>query len=84
MRNPVAIRKSLTFNLNGFRLLAKNSALAGGRGCRKGVFAEGAHALTVFGDRQVTIENGAIDVVSNDGTGGFAGVLPLATKGKGR
>ena len=75
VRNPVAIRKNLIFNLNGFRLLAKNSALAGGRGCRKGIFAEGAHALTVFGDQQVTIENGVIDVVSNDGTGGFTGAV---------
>lgn len=75
MRNPVAIRKALTLNLNGFRLLAKNSALAGGRGCRKGVFAEGAHALTVFGDQQVTVENGFIDVESNDGTGGFTGAV---------
>lgn len=75
VRNPVAIRKSLTFNLNGFRLLAKNSALAGGRGSRRGVFSEGAHALTVFGDQQVTVENGVIDVVSNDGVGGFTGAV---------
>lgn len=87
VRNPVAIRKSLTFNLNGFRLLAKNAALAGGRGSRKGLFSEGAHALTVFGDQQVTIENGFIDVVSNDGTGGFTGAVetvPDAGGGGGR
>lgn len=73
VRNPVAVRKSLNFNLNGFRLVAKNSKLAF-RG-RSGRFAAGSHAITVFGDKQVTVENGFIDVDSNGGTGGFSGAV---------
>jgi len=75
VRNPVAVRKSINFNLNGFHLVAKNSKLAGGRASRKGRFGAGAHAITVFGDKQVTVENGFIDVESNGGTGGFTGAV---------
>ena len=73
VRNPVEVRKSLNFDLNGFRLVAKNLKLA--RKGRRGRFSEGAHAITVFGDKQVTVENGFIDVDSNGGKGGFSGAV---------
>ena len=73
VRSPVAIRKNLNFNLNGFRLVAKNSKLPRTR--RAGRFAAGSHAITVFGNKQVTVENGFIDVDSNGGRGGFSGAV---------
>jgi len=75
VRNPVAVRKSINFNLNGFHLVAKNSKLAGGRASRRGRFGAGAHAITVFGDKQVTVENGFIDIESNGGSGGYTGAV---------
>lgn len=75
VRNPVAVRKNLNFDLNGFHLVAKNSKLPRTR--RSGRFAEGSHAITIFGGKQVTVENGFIDVDSNGGAGGFSGAVEV-------
>lgn len=74
VRNPVAVRKDLRFNLNGYRLTAKNTKIP--RILRqRGDFGVGGHVISVRGGHNVVVENGGIDIVSNGGKNGFTGAV---------
>ena len=74
VRKPVVVRKSLRFNLNGYRLTAKNTSVPRIRR-QRGDFGRGGHAISVEAGNKVVVENGFIDVVSNGGKNGFTGAV---------
>ena len=74
VRMPVVVRKNLRFNLNGYRLTAKNTSIPRIRR-QRGDFGRGGHVISVVDGSNVIVENGVIDIVSNGGENGFTGAV---------